>query len=114
MRYDPEFFGEPRKPEYQALILRRSCKVLAHETAHMFGLLHCIHFHCLENGSNNLAESDRKPVDLCPVCLRKLQDSVGFDVVKRYEDLARFYRAEGWTAEAEWVRRRLAATAARH
>jgi hypothetical protein len=29
--------------------------------------------------------------------------------VKRYEDLERFYRAEGWTAEAEWVRRRLAA-----
>jgi archaemetzincin len=109
VRYDPDFFGEPRKTEYQALILRRSCKVLAHETAHMFGLAHCIYFHCLENGSNNLAESDGKPVDLCPVCLRKLQDSVGFDVVKRYEDLERFYRAEGWTAEAEWVRRRLAA-----
>jgi len=108
VRYDPDFFGEPRQPEYQALILRRSCKVLAHETAHMFGLAHCIYFHCLENGSNNLAESDRKPVDLCPVCLRKLQDSVGFDVVKRYEDLARFYRAEGWTAESEWVRHRLA------
>ena len=107
LRYDPEFFGELRPPDYQALILRRSCKVLAHETVHMFGLPHCIHFHCLENGSNSLAESDRKPVDLCPVCLRKLQDSVGFDVVKRYEDLARFYRTEGWIAEAAWVSRRL-------
>ncbi|HTZ20362.1 MAG TPA: archaemetzincin [Opitutaceae bacterium] len=107
VRYDPEFFGEPRPPDYQALILRRSCKVLAHETAHMFGLPHCIYFHCLENGSNSLSESDRKPVDLCPVCLRKLQDSVGFDVVKRYEDLARFYRMEGWIAEAAWVSRRL-------
>lgn len=113
VRYDPAFFGEPRGPDYQALILRRSCKVLAHETAHMFGLLHCIYFRCLETGSNSLPESDRKPTDFCPVCLRKLQDSVGFDVVKRYEDLARFYRAEGWTAEADWVRRRLATIASR-
>jgi bacterioferritin len=37
--------------------LRRSCKVLAHEIGHMFGLSHCVFFHCLMNGSNSLAES---------------------------------------------------------
>ena len=34
-RYDPAFYGEARGPGYDTLLLRRSCKVLAHETAHV-------------------------------------------------------------------------------
>ena len=89
-RYDPAFFGEDRGKDYQKLVLRRSMKVLTHETGHIFGLAHCIYFSCLMNGSNHLQESDRRPLHLCPVCLRKLQFSVGFDVVKRYQALAQF------------------------
>jgi archaemetzincin len=70
-RYDPPFYGEPRGKDYQALLLHRSMKVLTHETGHMFGLTHCIYFHCVMNGSNHLRESDRRPLHLCPVCLRK-------------------------------------------
>jgi len=77
-RYDPAFFRQPRDANYRALLLRRSAKVLAHETAHMFGLRHCIYFHCVMNGSNHLEESDARPMHLCPVCLRKLQFSIGF------------------------------------
>src|SRR5438105_9079593 len=77
-RYDPAFYGEPRTSGYEALLLRRSCKVLAHETSHMFGLAHCTYFNCLMNGSNHLVEADRRPLHLCPVCLRKLQWSIGF------------------------------------
>ena len=53
-RYDPDFFDEARPKDYADLILRRSCKVLAHEIRHMFGLQHCIYYDCLLNGSNNL------------------------------------------------------------
>jgi len=67
-RYDSAFYGEARDRDYETLLLRRSCKVLAHETGHMFGLAHCIYFNCLMNGSNHLAESDRRPLHLCPVC----------------------------------------------
>ena len=42
-----------------------------------------------------------------------LRERVGVYSFVRYEDLARFYRAEGWTAETEWVRRRLAVNAGR-
>ena len=70
------------------VVLRRSCKVLAHETSHMFGIEHCIYFRCVMNGSNHLAESDARPLRLCPVDLRKLQWSVGFDVVERQKRLA--------------------------
>jgi archaemetzincin len=86
-RYQSAFYGEAPTSGGEILMLRRSCKVLAHETGHMFGLPHCTFFNCLMNGSNHLGESDRRSLHLCPVCLRKLQWSVGFDVLQRYHAL---------------------------
>ena len=107
-RYDPAFYGRQAGAAAAATMLRRSCKVLAHETGHMFGLRHCIHFQCGMNGSNHLAESDSRPIHLCPICLRKLQHAVGFDHVARYRALEAFYQRVGLKPEAAWVRRRLA------
>jgi len=107
-RYDPAFYGEQRTLGYEALLLRRSCKVLAHETGHLFGLAHCTFFNCLMNGSNHLAESDRRPLHFCPICLRKLQWSIGFDVLQRYEALERNSLADGFSDEADWLNRRIA------
>jgi len=106
-RYDPAFYGEKRGTDYEQVLLRRSCKVLAHETGHMFGLTHCIYFKCVLNGSNHLAESDSRPMHLCPVCLRKLQYSAGFDVVNRYAKLLHFYKQAGFDDEALWTAKRL-------
>lgn len=107
-RYDPAFYGERRGADYQKTLLRRSCKVLVHETAHMFSLQHCIFFKCVLNGSNHLDESDSRPLSLCPVCLRKLQYAIGFDVVDRYRNLLRLYHKLGFDKEAKWVNQRLA------
>jgi archaemetzincin len=93
--------------EEQQLVLRRSCKVLAHETMHMFGVKHCIYFRCVMNGSNHLAESDARPLHLCPVDLRKLQHSVGFDVIERYRRLHAFCQEVGFDDEAQWLTKRL-------
>ena len=106
-RYDPAFYREARDSNYTTLLLRRSCKVLAHETGHMFGLAHCTFFNCLMNGSNHLAESDRRPLHLCPVCLRKLQWSIGFDVIERYRALERVTLTDGFADEADWFSRRI-------
>jgi archaemetzincin len=106
-RYDPAFYGEARGRDYEALLLRRSCKVLAHETGHMFGLAHCTFFNCLMSGSNHLSESDRRPLHLCPVCLRKLQWSIGFDVLERYIALEKVCRTDGFADEADWFSRRI-------
>ncbi|UCF90414.1 MAG: hypothetical protein JSW39_19240 [Desulfobacterales bacterium] len=106
-RYDPAFYGESRGHLDHELLMRRSLKVLAHETAHMFSLAHCIYFKCAMNGSNHLPESDSRPLSLCPVCLHKLQHSIGFDVAARYRRLLHFYRRVGLKYEADWVSRRL-------
>jgi len=106
-RYDPAFYGNKRNKDYEKILLWRSCKVLAHETSHMFGLQHCIYFKCVVNGSNHLKESDSRPLHLCPVCLHKLQHSIRFNVVERYSNLFHFYREVGFDDEAQWVAGRL-------
>ncbi|MBL9133402.1 MAG: hypothetical protein JNG86_19480 [Verrucomicrobiaceae bacterium] len=106
-RYDPAFYGEARDAETRALILRRSCKVLSHEMGHMFGLLHCVFYECIMNGSNHLDETDSRPMHLCPVCLRKLHMAAGFELAKRETALSAFFTAQSMRAEAEWTRRRV-------
>lgn len=102
VRYDPRFSGED-PPDRARIILRRSCKVLAHETGHMFGIEHCIYFQCVMNGSNSLPEDDSKPMHLCPVDLRKLYESSRLDPVARYAHLRDFCREAGFTDEAAWI-----------
>jgi len=102
-RYDPAFYGDEPAAGGSRVLLLRSAKVLAHETCHMFGMRHCIYFECLVNGSNHLAESDARPLHLCPVCLRKLQWSTRFDVVDRYRKLKTLYERFGFDDEAAWI-----------
>ncbi|WP_395741457.1 archaemetzincin [Prosthecobacter sp.] len=106
-RYDPAFYGDARTEQTQALILQRSCKVLSHETGHMFGLMHCVFYECIMNGSNHLQETDSRPMHLCPVCLRKLQMGADFDLLKREEALHMFYEGNAIKVEAEWSGRRI-------
>jgi archaemetzincin len=105
-RYDPRFYDRPA--DDPTLVVRRTCKVLAHETCHMLGMRHCVFFNCLMNGSNHLAESDRRPLHLCPVDLRKLHWSLGFDLVARDRQVSDFWREIGVGDEAAWIERRLA------
>jgi len=109
-RYDPGAHGisdGSAQEDRKLLILRRSLKVVAHETGHMFGIRHCTHHMCVMNGSNSLDETDASPLHACPHELRKLEHAVGFDHVERYEALESFYSAHGLEREARWVRSRL-------
>jgi archaemetzincin len=106
-RYFPEFWGNKRAAGDDVKALLRSCKVLNHETGHMFGLSHCVFYHCSMNGSNSLAETDVEPVHFCPLCDRKLAWNIGFGPLKRYEALKDFYAKNGLTDESDWTARRI-------
>ncbi|WP_367875105.1 archaemetzincin [Luteolibacter sp. Populi] len=108
-RYHPGWAGEKPGAATGTLVLRRAAKVLTHEMGHMFGIQHCIHYECNMNGANHLDEADATPMELCPVCLRKLHHAIRFDPVTRYEKLQRFHEANGLEAESQWIKTRLTA-----
>lgn len=88
------------------LALLRAGKVLTHEMGHMFGIKHCIYYQCNMNGANHLVEVDSTPPHLCPVCLRKVHDAVGFDISERYQKLQGYYQKQGNKKAAEWSTKR--------
>ena len=98
-------FGDPVKEKGE--FTRRTLKVAGHETGHMFGLQHCLFHACLMNGSNSLPESDAQPLELCPVCLRKLQWNIGFEVRARFGGLSDFHRIAGLEEEHEFIEQSL-------
>jgi archaemetzincin len=107
-RYGPPFCEDAPGRE-RGEMLKRCSRVIAHEIGHIAGLAHCVYFRCLMNGSSSLAESDRRPLHLCPIDLRKLQWLVGFDVAERYASLHGFWRAAGEDPEAAWAEQRFLA-----
>jgi archaemetzincin len=107
VRYFSQFWGQEESVDTYYLALRRSCKVLVHEVGHLFGLAHCIYYRCAMSGSNSLEESDRRPLRLCPICLKKLEWNRGFDMTKRYERLKRFFENQDLKEEAAWINLRL-------
>ena len=108
-RFDP--MNDPFHPELRfqrdTVILRRACRVLAHETGHMFGIRHCTFYRCLMNGANHLDESDSQPLHLCPVDFQKLQSSVRFDPLPHTRRLADVTRELGFADEAKWYSKRV-------
>jgi archaemetzincin len=105
-RYDEAFFEEEKVAKADRnTIIYRSCRVMGHEIGHMFGLKHCIFHDCLMNGSNHLEESSRKISELCPICLRKLQHSIKFDILERYKMLQQFYAGFGsaFAKDLAWI-----------
>lgn len=102
--------GDPHESDTSfRLCLRRTLKTATHETGHMFSLPHCIEFECNMCGSNHLAESDRHPLWLCPICLAKLCWATKADPQKRFERLAAFCEAHGLTTEQEFFEESLQA-----
>ena len=105
-RQDASFFGEPRAPGWEKLLLRRATWTLVHEISHMFGLTHCVYWTCVVSGSNHQAEADSRPLHPCPVCARKLNHAIKFDPAKREDGLAKTLHTLGIDDEATWSEHR--------
>ncbi len=102
-RYRPRFHDAQVDAATASLILLRSAKIVAHEIGHMFGMAHCTAYLCTMNGCNHLAEADRQPLHLCPVCRAKLAHVVKLDPAERYRRLGAIYGAAGWKEDSVWV-----------
>jgi archaemetzincin len=56
---------------------RRAVKEVVHELGHTFGLAHCARPSCVMFFSNSLVDTDRKGMNWCEGCQKKLQRSRG-------------------------------------
>ena len=72
---------------------------------------HCIAFRCLMNGSNHQEEKDRRPLHLCPVCLRKLCWNLEVEPVPSLMKLNAFCRQNGLDPESRWYEQAVAVLA---
>ena len=105
---DPEGSAEIRR---RALL--RTLRTAVHETGHIFSLEHCTAYACVMNGVNNLEESDRTPLHLCPECLAKIAWATLVEPAARCRALAELTEADGLADEAAFYRRSAAALAER-
>jgi archaemetzincin len=101
--------GDPQT-EFQ-LCLRRTLGTASHEAGHVLGMWHCTAYSCLMNGSNHREEKDRRPLHLCPVCLRKLCWNLEGEPVPYLMMLKAFCEQNGLDPESRWYERALAALA---
>lgn len=83
------------------LLLARTLKVSMHETGHMFSMRHCTKYECLMSGTNHLAETDRRPLDVCPECAAKISWALNYPLSDRYKNLAAFWKKQGRTTEKQ-------------
>jgi archaemetzincin len=93
------------------LCLRRTLATASHETGHILGMAHCTAYACLMNGSNHQEEKDRRPMHLCPVCLRKLCWNLWVEPVPYLARLKAFCDQNGLDADSRWYERAIAALA---
>lgn len=89
--------------------LRRTMKIAAHETGHMFSMRHCTKYECVMSGSNHLAETDRRPIDACPECMAKIAWMNKEKPLDRYKRLAGFALKYNMTVESADFAKKLAA-----
>ncbi|MDO4569393.1 MAG: archaemetzincin [Planctomycetia bacterium] len=96
--------GDASDPDERTQYLRRTLRIAAHETGHMFSIYHCIEYRCGMNGSNSLEEADGIPLEFCPQCLAKLRVATKIHFMNRWKKLLEFYEKHGLEPEAEFVR----------
>jgi archaemetzincin len=94
-----------------SLCLRRTLATASHELSHILTMRHCTAYLCLMNGSNHQEEKDRRPIHLCPVCLRKLCWNLQVEPVPHLTRLKTFCQQNGLGAESVWYERAIAALA---
>ena len=108
-RFSSSFESKNEPIIFDNYLLYCSCSTLTHEICHTFGLDHCIYYTCLMNGCNSMEESKKQPLYECPICLRKLQYSIGFEPLERYKKMENITKKFGgcFDAASKWYENRI-------
>lgn len=93
------------RADEQAFLLR-AMKIAVHETGHIFGMRHCTRYECVMSGTNNLAETDSRPIDACPECTAKAIYLSNAQPKERFEKLAEFAARHRLSRQAELFRKK--------
>ncbi len=88
--------------------LRRTMKIAAHETGHMFSFRHCTKYECVMSGSNHIAETDRWPIDACPECMAKIAWMNKEKPLERYKRLVAFAKKYRMSEAADFEKKQKA------
>ena len=63
------------------------------------------------NGTASLHEDDETPMFMCPICERKLQYVLKFDVINRYRKMLDFFEnylsTHNFGEEVQWIKKRI-------
>jgi archaemetzincin len=109
LRYDPGLKSADDRPaDFEGVIRDRALRVLVHETGHLLGIRHCVHFRCVMNPTAGLEDLDRLPLRLCSICLDKLVAASGVDRRGRAKALRELYVEMDMVEERDWIDARLA------
>ena len=116
VRYTAEVLHEDIPDPAQELLFN-ACHVMVHEAGHMFGMTHCTYYECTMNGFNSREEQmvmnrckcafTNLHSVLCPVCLRKLQSVIGFNVKGRFQALLAVCNELGFADSAAYYEKML-------
>lgn len=68
-RLRPEFY---EKKENNELFITRAAKEAVHELGHAFGLGHCKNSECVMSFSNSVVDVDKKKLEFCENCRKRL------------------------------------------
>jgi len=99
-------YGDPKiKGKINKKLLLRLLKTTTHEIGHMFSMQHCIKYQCNLCGSNNIRETDQKPLWLCPECMAKVCWITKTLPKDRYKRLMEFCKKYGLTEEYKFYRK---------
>lgn len=103
------------RAESEADPVRRRRRILTlalHEAGHALSLPHCVFYPCLMNGARSMAEADRRPLLLCPVCRAKVCWNLEIAPAARYAGLVPVLRRQGLLADARQAEAAAAVTSA--
>lgn len=115
-----DFYTMETRETRKALLVRRACRWLGHHIMLFFDMDHCVYHSCLMNGFVSLEEMHYVPLQVCPICLRKLLDAIGVKTssrcIERYSAMRRFCHVNNrvFAREKRWYDVRIKSLEKRH